>query len=75
MIALRVEGTTRVLGKQQGYLGLPIKDEVLEDGVEVMTSSWEPTPIELEHLNNGAPIRVQLVGVLHPPIKVEVGVR
>lgn len=85
MNILRIPGFTRLLGKSQGYLGLPIKDEPIDDPtieltVNSMTSAWEPTPEELERLNKGASVHVRLIGTAlckygtkHPPIMVEVG--
>jgi hypothetical protein len=74
----RVEGCTRVLGKSQGYMGLPVRDEVVNavvtgEGTPTMTTAWLPTPKELEALNAGAPVHVRIVGSAHPPIMVEVG--
>jgi hypothetical protein len=68
----RVLNATRVLGKSQGYLGLPVRDEVVS-GVPSMLTSWHPTPKELEALNTGAPVHVRILGSSHPPIKVGVG--
>jgi hypothetical protein len=74
----RVEGTTRVLGKSQGYLGLPIRDEPLNCSVggpntPSMVTAWLPTPKEIEAICAGAPIHVRILGTAHPPIIVEVG--
>lgn len=74
----RIEGCTRVLGKSQGYLGLPIRDEVIICSVggpetPVITTAWLPTPDELAALQAGAPIHVRILGTSHPPIMVEVG--
>lgn len=74
----RITGCTRVLGKSQGYLGLPIRDEVLTctvngEGTPAMTTAWFPTPAELEALNAGAPVHVRILGFAHPPIMVDVG--
>lgn len=74
----RPEGTTRVLGKSQGYLGLPIGDEVIHCTVggpetPAMTTAWIPTPDEIAAIVAGAPIHVRLVGTAHPPIMVMVG--
>lgn len=35
MIIARIEGANRVCGKSQGYMGLPVRDELVmqEDGV------------------------------------------
>lgn len=71
MIVARVEGTTRTLGKSQGYLGLPIKDAILNvGGVEfpVMISAWEPTPEDLRILNEGGKIYLAVFGKSHPPV-------
>lgn len=78
MIIGRIPGATRVLGKSQGYLGLPIRDEVIEEGVNgadtpCMVTAWEPTPDEIERLINGAAVHVRILGTSHPPIMVDVG--
>lgn len=78
MIIGRIPGATRVLGKSQGYLGLPIRDEVIEEGVNgpgtpCMVTAWEPTPDEIARLVNGASVQVRILGTAHPPIFVEVG--
>jgi hypothetical protein len=54
----RIEGTTRVVGKSQGYLGLPIRDVVINCSVA---------------LNAGAAVHVRILGTMHPPIMVTVG--
>lgn len=74
----RITGTTRVLGKQQGYLGLPIRDEKINcavngDGTPAMVTAWFPAPKELDALIAGAPVHVRIIGTGHPPIMVEVG--
>lgn len=72
------EGCTRICGKSQGYLGLPLRDDVRVcevSGCEVpfMTSAWHPSPAELEALNAGAAIHVHIDGVTPPPMMVSVG--
>lgn len=74
----RISGATRVLGKSQGYLGLPVRDEVISDsvngpGTPCMVTAWFPTPEEILALMGGAPVHVRILGVEHPPILVEVG--
>ena len=73
----RISNATRILGKSQGYLGLPVRDEIVlskVDGeVPCMTTAWLPTPAELAALVAGAPIYVKILGVAHPPILVEIG--
>lgn len=68
-----INGLTRILGKSQGFFGLPIRDEVREGNTPVMVSSWTPTPKELEALNAGANVEIAIWGTAHPPIRVEVG--
>jgi hypothetical protein len=74
----RIEGATRVIGKSQGYLGLPLRDEVVNDMVNVpgtpsMVTAWLPSPDELVALNAGAAIHLRVLGSVHPPVMVEVG--
>jgi hypothetical protein len=73
-----VEGATRILGKSQGYLGLPVRDELLNcsvngEGTPAMTTAWFPTPDEIAAIVAGAPVHVRILGTAHPPIMVEVG--
>lgn len=73
-----IEGATRTIGKSQGYLGLPLRDEVIEctvngAGTPVMVTAWEPTPEELARLNAGACVHLRILGNMHPPVMVEVG--
>lgn len=73
----RIRGATRIIGRAQGYAGLPLRDEdtTLSSGntVPSMVSAWFPTPEELAKLNAGAPVTVKLLGSAHPPIMVGVG--
>lgn len=69
----RIKGCTRVLGKAQGYMGLPVLDETRASGNPSMVTAWLPTPKELELLNAGASVHVRILGNIHPPMLVEVG--
>lgn len=74
----RIEGATRVIGKSQGYLGLPLRDETVHcsvggEGTPAMVTAWLPTPAELAALNAGAAVHVRIIGAAHPPIMVETG--
>lgn len=74
----RISGATRVVGKGQGYLGLPVRDDVINCTVNgpntpEMVTAWLPTPDELAALNAGAAIHVHIIGTAHPPIIVDVG--
>lgn len=78
MLIGRIEGATRTIGASQGYEGLPLRDELINCSVNgpntpSMTTAWLPTPKELEALNAGASIHVQILGDMHPPIMVSVG--
>jgi len=74
----RIRGATRVLGKQQGYMGLPVRDEPINctvGGADTpsMVTAWLPTPKDLEKLNAGAAVHVRILGTAHPPMMVDVG--
>lgn len=74
----RIEGCTRVLGKSQGYLGLPLRDILLHDmvngpGTPAMQTVWEPTPDEIAAIVAGAPVVLTVLGTAHPPVMVGVG--
>lgn len=74
----RIEAATRVIGKSQGYLGLPVRDEIINcavngDETPSMTTAWLPTPKELSALNAGAAVHIRILGCSHPPIMVDVG--
>lgn len=74
----RIQGCTRVLGKSQGYYGLPVRDELQNDTVTgpdtpVMVTAWFPSPDELAALNAGAAIHLKIVGTAHPPVMIGVG--
>jgi hypothetical protein len=78
MLIGRIDGATRVLGKTQGYLGLPVRDELIEEGVNgpgtpCMVTAWTPTPDELDRLSRGAAVHVRILGGAHPPMLVDVG--
>lgn len=74
----RIAGTTRVVGKSQGFIGLPLRDEKVDDtvtgeGTPCMVTAWFPTPDELHAIVMGAAIHVRLYGTQHPPIMLSVG--
>lgn len=77
MIPQRIEGATRYLGAPPNWQPedgtcdhLAIKDETLDGGAPVMISAWEPTPDELQRLNEGKPVYLQIIGRGHPPVYV-----
>lgn len=73
----RIPGATRVLGKSQGYFGLPVRDEIIAERTNgkapCMTTAWIPDPAELERIAKDAAVHVRILGYDHPPIMVEVG--
>ncbi|WP_353641359.1 hypothetical protein [Mesorhizobium sp. WSM2239] len=73
-----IQGATRILGKSQGYIGLPLRDVVINctvggEGTPAMETAWFPTPKEIEAINAGAPIILRVLGTAHPPVMVETG--
>lgn len=77
MIIAMIERATRICGKSQGFLGLPIRDEMVDDNAggicNSMITAWTPTPEELERLKAGANVHVRILGSMPMPMKVEVG--
>ncbi len=75
MIPVRIKGATRYLGAPVGWepetngpcAHLAIRD-AMAGQVPIMESAWEPTPAELEALNNGGKVYLRIVGVQHPPV-------
>lgn len=74
----RITGATRIIGKSQGYRGLSLRDEKIDDAVNgpdtpSMVTAWLPTPEELAALNAGAAIHLRILGTAHPPVMLSVG--
>lgn len=73
MISLAIEGTTRRIGKSQGYLGLCVRDFVFGNGTPAMATAWQPTPDEIARIVAGAPIYLTILGSAHPHVCLDVG--
>lgn len=78
MLIARIEGATRIVGRRQGYHGLPLRDETVACPVNgpatpCMVTAWTPTPEELAALNAGASVHVSILGSSPPPMLVRVG--
>lgn len=78
MMIGHIQGATRVLGKSQGYIGLPLRDEMINctvggEGTPAMVTAWEPTPEEIRRIVAGAPIYLRILGTQHPPVMMDVG--
>lgn len=72
MLNLAIEGTTRRIGKAQGYNGLCVRDFKFGDGTPAMQTAWQPTPSEIARIVAGQPIILTLLGTGHPPVLIEV---
>lgn len=73
MMPLAIEGTTRRIGKAQGYLGLCVRDFSFDPDTPAMMTAWQPTPDEAARIAAGAPIYLTLLGSAHPPVLLQVG--
>ena len=77
MIPVRIEHATRYLGPPSGVgkedcSSLAIRDIPGAFGNQ-MWSKWEPTPQEIELLQQGAKIYLIITGVVHPMVCLAVG--
>lgn len=78
----RITGTTRVLNAPRGWdpsqdgpcAGLPIRDERHSREIGRMVSAWIPTAEEIAAIQAGAPIYLFVIGEMHPPVSLVVGV-
>ena len=71
------KGANRMVGKTQGYQGLPVRDDLVDcpvngPGTPQMTTAWRPTPEELKALNSGAVVLLRILGSIPPPQLIEV---
>lgn len=78
MEPMPIEGETRRLGESQGYLGLPIRNDIVEctvggAGTPCMLSAWMPSDEERAAISAGAPIILRVIGTAHPPVMIETG--
>lgn len=68
MKSVKLLNATRTLAtEQEEFNNLDIMD-ALVDGNNCMFSVWEPTPEELEALNDGGKIQLGIMGISHPPV-------
>ena len=75
MIVNVIEGYTHIVGREDGYNGLPLRSEIIDmDGedVRVMASSWSPSPSELNTLLRGGTVVLRVAGRVHPPVSMDV---
>lgn len=74
----KIDGFTRVIGEEQGYIGLPLRDISVNDPVTgpdapAMESAWQPDAADLVTLQAGGQIILRLYGTQHPPVAIYVG--
>jgi hypothetical protein len=69
MIPLRIEGATHIMAAPPGRPEVRDLHTRLVDGCYV--SRWEPTPIELQMLNQGGPVELWVMGGM-PPVNIQV---
>ena len=73
MLVKVIEGCTRIAGRDQGYLGLPLRDVRINCSVNgpntpAMEIAFEPTPTELKDLQEGKNLVLRILGATPPPI-------
>lgn len=78
MQTARIENHTKVIGIQQGYRGLyvretPVVDPISKNKTVLQETAWTPTPAELVLLNLGCSVHVKVMSANHPPMMVGVG--
>lgn len=73
MLIRRIKGCTDTIGKEQGYNGLPIREVIKPTNIGGQVypllhveSAWEPTPLEMQALVNGASVVVSVLTFSHP---------
>lgn len=81
MIPKRIHGATnrtqppnswpKLVGPKVPVTNLLVRQVKTEDGLLVVESAWEPTPIELEMLKRGGTVVVSIAGPV-PPMRVYV---
>jgi hypothetical protein len=72
-----IAGFTRVIGEQQGYIGLPIRDIVVDDPVTgpntpAMESAWPLDDADRAAIAAGGDLILRVVGKGHPPVMLYV---
>lgn len=78
MHPMPIEGATRTIGESQGYIGLPLRDIVIDSTVDgpntpAMQSAWALDRAERDAIARGAPIILTVFGTRHPPVVIQTG--
>lgn len=68
-----ISGFTRVIGEQQGYIGLPLRDITVNDTVTgpdtpAMESAWHLDAADIAALQAGGHVILRVFGEQHPPV-------
>lgn len=76
MEIIKIDGATRTLGESQGYIGLPLRDTLVNctvggEGTPAMQSAWRPSADEVAALLRGGVIVLTVLGTSHPPVMLE----
>lgn len=78
----RIHDCTRVLGVEQGYLGLPVHDGAYLDtagnpSIPYMDSCWEFSDEQRAAIAGGAPMILRCLAerTQHPPVQLLIGTR
>ena len=69
----KISGATRTLGEAQGYIGLSVRDILVEDGHKCMVSEWTLSAEEISMMIAGHSIQLQVLGTEHPPVRILIG--
>lgn len=68
-----IEGYNRIYGRREdGHNRLHVRQFRMENGQEVMQSSFTITEDDLELLRKGGSLVVTIAGSVHPPIALDV---
>lgn len=76
MEIVQIEGATRTIGESQGYVGLPLRDVLVNctvggEGTPAMQSAWQASADEVAVLLRGGVIVLTVLGTSHPPVMLE----
>lgn len=77
MNPVKTEHTNVALGAPQGWddardgkcIGLPVH---MDQARGVMYSFWQPSEVDIANILAGAPIRLSVFGLGHPPVSIAV---
>ena len=59
-------------GTEHFVAPLPVVQQVLDDGSILLSSMWKPSASELEFMNAGGLVMLNVFGSSHPPVSIAV---